>query len=50
MTGYLGEGWFAGGRMAVNLVNVLWGADGGVTCRGVVREYAPGRERRRARC
>jgi len=50
MTRNFGEGWFAGGRMSVNLVNVLWGADGGVTCRGVVREYAPEGERRRARC
>ncbi len=50
MTRRFGEGWFAGGRMSVNLVNVLWGADGGVTCRGRVREYVPEGARRRAHC
>ncbi|MCH8994305.1 MAG: MaoC family dehydratase N-terminal domain-containing protein [Chloroflexi bacterium] len=50
MTHRFGEGWFAGGRMSVNLVNVLWGADGGVTCRGVVREFTPEGARRRAHC
>ena len=39
MTRRFGEGWFAGGRMSVNLVNVLWGADGVAVCRGVVREF-----------
>ena len=50
MTRRFGEGWYAGGRMAVNLVNVLWGADGGAVCRGVVREYTPEGARRRAHC
>jgi hypothetical protein len=50
MTCRFGEGWFAGGRMAVNLVNVLWGADGAVACRGGVREYTVEGARRRAHC
>jgi hypothetical protein len=50
MTRRFGEGWFAGGRMSVNLVNVLWGADGGVTCRGRVRQYTVEGARRRAHC
>lgn len=36
MTDRFGVGWFAGGRMNVNLVNVLWQSDK-VTCRGIVR-------------
>ena len=50
MTRRFREGWFAGGRMSVNLVNVLWGADDGVTCRGRVREYTAEGARRRAHC
>jgi hypothetical protein len=50
MTRRFGEGWFAGGRMSVNLVNVLWGADGSVACRGRVREYTVEGARRRAHC
>lgn len=50
MTRRFGGGWFAGGRMSVNLVNVLWGADGGVTCRGRIREYTVEGARRRAHC
>ena len=50
MTRRFGEGWYAGGRMSVNLVNVLWGADGGAVCRGVVREYTPEGAHRRAHC
>ncbi len=50
MTRRFGEGWYAGGRMAINLVNVLWGADGGATCRGVIREFTPEGERKRAHC
>jgi len=50
MTRRFGEGWFAGGRMDVRLVNVLWGGDGGAAVRGVVREYAPEGARRRAQC
>jgi hypothetical protein len=50
MTRRFGEGWYAGGRMSVNLVNVLWGGDGAAVCRGVVREYTPEGARRRAHC
>ena len=50
MTRRFGEGWFAGGRMSVNLVNVLWGGDGTAVCRGVVREFTPEGARRRAQC
>jgi hypothetical protein len=50
MTRRFGEGWFAGGRMDVRLVNVLWGSDGGAVCRGVVREYKAEGARRRAQC
>jgi hypothetical protein len=47
MTNRFGEGWFAGGRMNVILVNVLWRGDV-VTCRGVVREVFPEGSRQRA--
>lgn len=47
MTARYGEGWFAGGRMNVNLVNVLWRGEV-VTCRGVVREVKAEGARRRA--
>ncbi len=50
MTRRFGEGWYAGGRMSVNLVNVLWGGDGGAVCRGLVREYTTEGARRRAHC
>ena len=50
MTRRFGEGWYAGGRMSVNLVNVLWGGDGGAVCRGVVREFTAEGARRRAHC
>ncbi len=50
MTRRFGEGWYAGGRMSVNLVNVLWGGDGAAVCRGVVREYTREGARRRAHC
>ena len=50
MTLRFGQGWYAGGRMSVNLVNVLWGEDAGVTCRGVVREFTPAGSQRRAHC
>ncbi|MGB2694378.1 MAG: MaoC family dehydratase N-terminal domain-containing protein [Dehalococcoidia bacterium] len=50
MTRRFGEGWFAGGRMDVRLVNVLWGGDGGAVVRGVVREFTPEGARRRAQC
>jgi acyl dehydratase len=47
MTARFGDGWFAGGRMNVNLVNVLWRGDI-VTVRGIVREETPEGSRRRA--
>lgn len=47
MTTRFGEGWFAGGRMNVNLVNVVWRGDT-VTSRGIVREVTPEGSRRRA--
>jgi acyl dehydratase len=47
MTDRFGEGWFAGGRMNVNLVNVLWRGDR-VTARGAVREVVPEGSRNRA--
>ncbi len=50
MTNRFGEGWYSGGRMSVNLVNVLWGEDGGVTCKGVIREFTPESSARRAHC
>lgn len=47
MTNRFGEGWFRGGRMSVNLVNVLW-PDETVTCRGVVKELTPEGSHQRA--
>lgn len=37
MTKRFGEGWYRGGRMAVNLVNILWLGET-VTARGLVKE------------
>jgi acyl dehydratase len=48
MTRRFGEGWFAGGRMNVNLVNVVWQGDI-LTVRGLVREITPEGSRQRAR-
>jgi 3-hydroxybutyryl-CoA dehydratase len=50
MTRRFGEGWYCGGRMDVRLVNVLWGSDGAVVCRGVVREFTQAGPDRRAHC
>ena len=47
MTERFGEGWLAGGRMNVNLVNVVWCGDI-LTCRGIVREFSPEGSRSRA--
>jgi len=47
MTARFGEGWFAGGRMNVNLVNVVWRGDV-VTSRGIVRDVILEGSRRRA--
>jgi acyl dehydratase len=47
LTERFGGGWIAGGKMAVNLVNIVWGSDE-LTCRGFVREVTPEGDRRRA--
>ena len=47
MTDRFGEGWFAGGRMNVNLVNVVWRGDV-LICRAIMRELSPEGSRRRA--
>ena len=47
LTKRFGEGWYVGGRMNVNLVNVLWNGDE-VRCGGLVRELLPEGSRRRA--
>ena len=47
MTERFGAGWIAGGKLDVNLVNVVWGSDR-LTCRGFVRERTPEGARRRA--
>lgn len=47
MTERFGAGWIAGGKMAVNLVNIVWGSDV-LTSRGFVREITPEGARQRA--
>jgi hypothetical protein len=47
LTNRFGAGWIAGGKMDVNLVNIVWQSDL-LTCRGFVREIAPEGERQRA--
>jgi acyl dehydratase len=47
LTNRFGLGWLAGGRMSLNLVNVLWGGEA-VTARGVVRGITPEGGQRRA--
>ena len=47
MTNRFGTGWFAGGKMDVRLVNIVWGSDK-LTCRGFVREIVPEGHRSRA--
>ncbi len=47
MTERFGAGWYEGGRMNVNLVNVVWGKDR-LTCRGQVTELTPEGPRQRA--
>jgi acyl dehydratase len=42
MTQRFGEGWLAGGRMSVNLVNVLWGNERAMARGAVVSEAAEG--------
>lgn len=47
MTERFGQGWWAGGKMNVNLVNVLWQGEH-VTARGQVSEETPEGSRKRA--
>ncbi|MHB8376692.1 MAG: FAS1-like dehydratase domain-containing protein [Dehalococcoidia bacterium] len=47
MTGRFGAGWLAGGKINVNLVNIVWQSDA-LTCRGFVREITSEGPRRRA--
>ena len=47
MTNRFGAGWLAGGKMNVNLVNIVWQSDR-LTCRGFVREITPEGDRQRA--
>jgi len=48
MTTRFGKGWFAGGRMNVNLVNVVWRGDV-LTAKGIVREVSSEGPWRRAK-
>ena len=47
MTRRFGEGWYCGGKMTVNLVNVLWPGDH-VTTHGKIKEFTPEGSRQRA--
>lgn len=47
LTNRFGMGWIAGGRMSLNLINVLWGGEE-VIAKGVIREWRPEGARRRA--
>jgi acyl dehydratase len=47
MTERFAAGWLAGGKLDVNLVNVVWGSDR-LTCRGYVREIVEEGAQRRA--
>ncbi len=47
MTQRFGAGWIAGGKMDVNLVNIVWQSDV-LTCRGFVRELTSEGDRQRA--
>jgi acyl dehydratase len=47
MTERFGAGWYEGGRLSVNLVNVLWQKEQ-VTCRGQVTALTPEGSRQRA--
>jgi acyl dehydratase len=47
MTDRFAAGWLAGGKMNVNLVNIVWQSDR-LTCRGFVREIVPEGLRHRA--
>ncbi len=47
MTRRFGAGWLAGGKINVNLVNIVWQSDA-LACRGFVREITPEGPRNRA--
>jgi hypothetical protein len=47
LTRRFGEGWYCGGKMTVNLVNVLWQGES-VTIHGVIKEFTPEGSRQRA--
>jgi hypothetical protein len=47
MTERFGAGWYEGGRLSVNLVNVLWQKEQ-VTCRGQITALTPEGSRQRA--
>jgi len=47
MTQRFGAGWYCGGKMAVNLVNVLWQGET-VSTRGGIKEFTPEGSRQRA--
>lgn len=47
MTRRFGEGWYRGGKMIVNLVNVLWPGDK-VTTHGRIKEFTPEGSHQRA--
>lgn len=49
MTHAFGEGWFCGGRLDVNLVNVVWGGDS-LAVRGRGRERTPEGAHERVTC
>jgi acyl dehydratase len=48
LTRRFGEGWYCGGKMTVNLVNVLWQGES-VFSHGVIKEFTPEGSRQRAR-
>ncbi|MPZ22846.1 MAG: hypothetical protein GEU28_04760 [Dehalococcoidia bacterium] len=47
MTRRFGEGWYTGGRMAVNLIDVLWGGEQTRACASI-NKYTPEGKARRA--
>lgn len=47
LTNRFGMGWIEGGKMSLNLTNVLWGGEE-VTAKGVIRSFTPEGVRRRA--
>ena len=47
MTRRFGKGWYCGGKMTVNLVNILWQGET-VTSHGVIKEFTPEGSHQRA--